>query len=212
MRVSDFTHAWLHRKYKPFSDARLTRHEARGDKVYVSYDTKVGNGRISGLFIDREHVNTNAMDLCYDYPYQWSNTDNKIKHWCFVLPIDERNSRAFFLFYFERFRIPFLPLKMPRALMHLFLRAGKVLSVKPLLDEDRVIVEAEQRGYDAFYDAPIAELNPAVQLFQQLTIRKWEEHLAANDRTADRVKLPMQPAAVTPPAGAPEAHVERSAG
>ena len=37
---------------------------------------------------------------------------------------------------------------------------------------------AEQEGYDANFDAPLAELNPAVNLFQQLTIRKWEEHLA----------------------------------
>jgi hypothetical protein len=39
-------------------------------------------------------------------------------------------------------------------------------------------VEREQEGYELHYDAPLAELNPAVNLFQQLTIRKWEEHLS----------------------------------
>ena len=43
------------------------------------------------------------MELCYEYPYQWSNTDGKIKHWCFVLPIDGTTTRAFFLFYFDSF-------------------------------------------------------------------------------------------------------------
>lgn len=176
--VSDFSHAWLHRKYKPFSDAKLTKCEADGDKVFVTYDTKVGHGKISGMFVDRRYVNTNSMDLCYEYPYQWSNTDNKIKHWLFVLPIDERTTRAFFLFYFERFRIPILPLKMPRRLMHLFLRFGKALHVKPLLAQDRAVIEAEQAGYERFHEAPIAELNPAVKLFQDLTIRKWNEQLA----------------------------------
>lgn len=175
--VSDFTHAYLHRKYRPFTDARLTRCEAEGDKVYVSYDTAVGTGAITSLFIDRKNINTNAMDLCYEYPYQRSNTDGQIKHWCFVLPIDERHTRAFFLFYFNFFKVPFLPLRFPRRAMNLILRIANPLHIKPLLDQDRVAVEAEQEGYDRFYDAPIAELNPAVALFQQLTIRKWEEHL-----------------------------------
>ena len=78
--VSDFTHAYLHRKYKPFSDAKLTKLEPVGDKVYVSYDTQVGRGRIAGLFVDRKGINTDHMDLCYEYPFQWSNTDGKIKH------------------------------------------------------------------------------------------------------------------------------------
>ena len=67
----------------------MTKLDAVGDKVYVSYDTQVGRGRIAGVFVDRENINTDHMDLCYEYPFQWSNTDNKIKHHLFVLPIDE---------------------------------------------------------------------------------------------------------------------------
>ena len=44
-------------------------------------------------------------------------------------------------------------------------------------------MEREQQGYDVHFDAPLAELNPAVNLFQQLTIRKWEEHLVRISRT-----------------------------
>ena len=51
------------------------------------------------------------------------------------------------------------------------------------------MVEAEQRGYEAFFEAPIAELNPAVQLFQQLTIRKWEEYLATRNIVAGNPSL-----------------------
>src|SRR6185437_14715072 len=97
--VSDFSHAYLHRRSRPFTDAKLKKLEAVGDEVRLSYETKVGTGRISGLFVDRQKTNTNAMDLAYAYPYQWSNTDGKIKHWLFVLPIDERTTRAFFVFY-----------------------------------------------------------------------------------------------------------------
>lgn len=177
--VSDFTHAYLHRRFKPFDqNSKLTRCEAVGDKVYVSYDTFVGGGRISGLFVDRQSVNTRKMDLCYDYPYQWSNTDNQIKHWLSVLPIDERTTRAFFLFYFKQLKVPLLPVHIPQRLMRPLLKVANEVLVKPLLREDGFAVEEEQRGYEENFDAPIAELNPAVLKFQTLTIRRWEEHLA----------------------------------
>lgn len=176
--VSDFTHAYLHRKYRPFVGAKLTKCELSGDRVFVSYDTQVGTGKISGLFVDRARVNTNSMELCYEYPYQWSNTDSRIKHWCFVLPIDERTTRTFFLFYFDALKIPFTPIRIPQWLMTLVLKIANPLLIKPLLSEDGVAVEAEQEGYETHFDAPPIELNPAVNLFQQLTIRKWEEHLA----------------------------------
>lgn len=175
--VSDFSHAWLHRAYRPFTDARLTRCEAVGDRVYVSYETKVGRGKISGLFVDRRRVNTDAMELCYDYPYQWSNTDGKIKHWCFFLPIDEQTTRTFFLFYFESLRVPLTRVRIPRVLMTPLLRAANRLLVAPLLRQDGEAVEAEQQAYERHHALPVPDLNPAVALFQQLTVRKWEEHL-----------------------------------
>ena len=54
----------------------------------------------------------------------------------------------------------------------------KELHIRPLFAEDGVAVEAEQQGYNTYYDEPLAELNPDVNHFQQLTIRKWEEYLA----------------------------------
>jgi len=177
--VSDFTHAWLHRKYRPFEDARLTRCELIGDAVHVAYDTRVGRGRISGRFVDRHRVNANAIELCYDYPYQWSNTGGKIKHWCFFVPIDARTTRTFFLFYFESLKIPFTPFRIPRPLMSLVLTLSNRYLIGPLLAQDGFAVEAEQRGWEGHPDRPVPDLNPAVALFQQLTVRKWEDYLAS---------------------------------
>jgi len=176
--VSDFTHAHLHRKYRPFVDSTLTLGETRGDTVVMRYETKVGMGRLSQRFVDRKRVDTTSMELCYDYPYQWSNTGAKIKHWCFPLPIDERTTRVFFLFYFESLKIPFLPWRIPRALMTLVLRVANRVLIAPLLRQDGFAVEAEQRAWEAHRDAPVPELNPIIGLFHQLTVRKWEEHLA----------------------------------
>src|SRR5262249_30805108 len=66
--VSDFTHAHLHRKYRPFTDAKLVRCETEGDQVFVSYDAKIGRGRFSGLFVDRKRVNTDFIELGHAYP------------------------------------------------------------------------------------------------------------------------------------------------
>ena len=176
--VSDFTHEYLHRKYAPFNDAKLTRLETVGDSVELAYDTKVGRGKISSLFVDRGEIDCESMELAYQYPYQWSNTDNKIKHWLFVLPIDEKNTRGFFLFYFDHFVVPFTKVKIPRRLMRPFLRISNKLLIRPLLSQDGVAVEAEQQGYEKHWDAPIAEISPAVNEFQKLTVRKWEEYLS----------------------------------
>jgi phenylpropionate dioxygenase-like ring-hydroxylating dioxygenase large terminal subunit len=192
--VSDFTHAHLHRKYQPFTDAKLTACRPEGDKVFVSYDAKIGQGPIYRLVVDHVGSNTNKMDLCYEYPFQWSNTDDKIKHHCFVLPIDRTTTRTFFLFYYDHraFKVPFVPVSMPKRLMTPLLHIGNRLLVRPLLAQDGTAVEEEQRGYDRHFDAPAMELNPAIAAFQTLTVRKWEEHLASEND--GRRRLPREPA------------------
>jgi phenylpropionate dioxygenase-like ring-hydroxylating dioxygenase large terminal subunit len=192
--VSDFTHAFLHRKYKPFTDAVLTKLETVGDVVHIEYDTKVGGGTISSRFVDKENVDTNAMTLAFDYPYQRSSTDGKIKHWCFILPIDETTTRTFFLFYFDCFIVPFTKVKIPRRVMKPFLRISNELLIKPLLREDGVAVEAEQAGYEAHWDAPVFDLNPAVLAFQSVIVKKWEAHLARESQKREPLTQLKRPA------------------
>jgi phenylpropionate dioxygenase-like ring-hydroxylating dioxygenase large terminal subunit len=190
--VSDFTHAYLHRRYRPFVDPKMTHCQAGENRVTLGYQTGIGRGRISGLFVDRKRVDTNSITLCYEYPYQWSDTGGKIKHWCFLLPLDDRTTRVFFLFYFDALRIPLTPFKIPRWLMTPVLRIANRLLIKPLLRQDGFAVEAEQAGYENHFDAPMIEINPVIGLFQQLTIRKWEEHLAkaGNGRLLDETPQP----------------------
>jgi phenylpropionate dioxygenase-like ring-hydroxylating dioxygenase large terminal subunit len=184
--VSDFSHAYLHRRSKPFEDAKLMKLESVGDSVRLSYETKVGRGKISGLFVDRNATNTNAMDLAYEYPYQCSDTDGKIKHWLFLLPIDERTTRTFFIFYFHptTLKVPFLPVTLPKPVMKGVMRIAQEVLLRPLLTEDKHAVEAEQEGYESHSEKASVELNPCVQKFQELTIRKWEEHLARGPKRA----------------------------
>ncbi len=175
--VSDLTHAWLHRRYRPFGNATLTHCETVGDNVYMGYDTRVGRGPVSGWFVDHKQFNTNHMKLGYQYPYQWSNVGDAIKHWLFVLPIDERTTRVFFLFYFKSFKIPLLPVRIPRFAMTTFLKLSSPFLIAPLVNQDRFAVEAEQQGYERHWDARPVEFNPVVKATQEVTVRKWSEYL-----------------------------------
>lgn len=175
----DFTHAYLHRNKRPFTHAELKYMRAEGDSVELEYETKVGDTKLQQMFITKK-TNTNAMKLGYQYPYQWSSTDEKIKHWCFVQPIDERTSRAFFLFYFspEMLKVPGLPIGVPSKAVSAVMAFAKKVFVEPLLAEDGVAVKAEQEGYEAHWEKPVPDLNPVLHAFMNLTIRKWDEYLA----------------------------------
>ena len=185
--VSDFTHAYLHRRYRPFDGVNPIHCETVGDNVYLSYDTWVGRGRISGLFVDHEGIDTNRMDLCYQYPYQWSNTDDAIKHWLFVLPVDERTTRVFFLFYFKSLKIPLLPVRIPRFAMTAMMKVANRALIGPLLSQDGFALQAEQEGYERHWDARPVEINPVVPAFQRVTVRKWQEYLARTTEIGDAV-------------------------
>ena len=184
--VIDFSHAHLHRRYRPFVGADLTRCETIGDSVHLAYDTKVGRGRISGKFVDHKRLDTDRMELCFQYPYQRSNTGDEIKHWMFVLPIDERTTRVFFRFYFKSLKIPGLSVRIPRFAMDLVMKLSSRLLIEPLLDQDRHAVEAEQEGYEKHWDAPPIEFNPVVKAFQQVTVRKWREYLQRQTESGHR--------------------------
>jgi phenylpropionate dioxygenase-like ring-hydroxylating dioxygenase large terminal subunit len=177
--VSDFSHAHLHRKYRPFNDARLTDLQSSGTQVRLSYDVLVGDGRFSRHFVDRSRVKVDRMELCFDYPYQWSDTGGRIKHWCFLLPLDGRTTHVFFLFYFDAVQIPLLRRPMPRRLQNLLMLAARRLLIRPLLAQDGRMVEAEQDAYEQDPYTAGHELNPAVGEFQKLIVEQWRRHLAA---------------------------------
>jgi len=70
--------------------------------------------------------------------------------------------------------------------MEPILKIANVMHIKPLLEQDGDACREEQEGYERHYDAPIAELSPAVHAFQALTIRKWEEYLAREEKRAGK--------------------------
>ena len=100
--------------------------------------------------------------------------------------------KHFLEFLSKQLKIPMTNIGIPRWLMEPVLQIANRMLMGPLLEEDGEAVEAEQLGYERHFDAPIAELNPAVHEFQKLTIRKWEEYLAERDQLSfGAAKLPV---------------------
>jgi phenylpropionate dioxygenase-like ring-hydroxylating dioxygenase large terminal subunit len=180
--LSDLTHGYLHRERQAFSDPVLQNYEARGDEVYCQYRVKLLDGPILKWLLDRSRPGMDVMELCFSYPYQWGNSADSVKHWILMLPMDERTTRVFFLFYFNHIQVPFTPWHFPQTLMRLVLRLVVPGFIKPLVSQDGDAVAWEQQGYESHFDAPLAELCPVVPLFQELVVRKWEEHLSGTQK------------------------------
>ena len=65
------------------------------------------------------------------------------------------------------------------------LKISNRVLIGPLLAQDGFAVEAEQEGYEQHWDARPIEFNPVVRAFQNVTVRKWQEHLARENGRAD---------------------------
>ncbi|MCW2542428.1 MAG: hypothetical protein JWN95_4153 [Frankiales bacterium] len=175
--VCDFSHAYLHRKFAPFGpDAKLTRLERETDRVLLAYQTKVAGGRVSSLFLNGPEVDTQAIEMAYEYPYQRTDTGGKILEWCFPVPVNDTTTLAFFIFAFapNTFRFPLLPIKMPSRLADGLTRIGNVAGIRRVLEQDVRAVALEQSAYEQHYAKPVPDLNPAVREIQDLMIDKWQ--------------------------------------
>jgi phenylpropionate dioxygenase-like ring-hydroxylating dioxygenase large terminal subunit len=172
--LCDLTHAHLHRRFTSFHPGQLLSSEADGECVRLRYEARVGP-------LVRRRVAPSPMTICYEYPYhwasfEWSGIRGRIKYWTFLLPLDARTTRVFFVMMYDTLRVAALPVPLSHRAVRWLLRAAQP-TVRSLLDQDGAALEAEQAGYEAQWAAPLVELNPAVSLLHRLTIRKWEAHL-----------------------------------
>jgi hypothetical protein len=196
--VSDFTHGFLHRKYQPFYGTDLLRCETIGDRVELEYKSRIAAGRFQNVFIDRSQSDCDHMLACYEYPYHWSNTEGRIKHFLFTLPIDRANNRHIFIFYVHprTLKLPLIGPRLPRWLSHKLMTMSRFVTLQPLLGQDVWVIDHEQNAWERHWDRPAPELSPVVREFQNLTIRKWQEYLDSQRPPTDgRVHLDMAGAA-----------------
>jgi hypothetical protein len=67
---------------------------------------------------------------------------------------------------------------LPRALQQPVMNLANKLYVRPVLNQDNWIMEAEQVAHNEHGGRPSFEFNPFVPKAQQLTMKKWDEYQA----------------------------------
>ena len=136
------------------------------------------------LFDRHDRAEMKLMELCQQYPYQWGNTGGRVKHWVFLTPLTDRKTRVYFIFYFNRVKVPFTPFHFPQKLMGLVLAIFNPIYIKPVTAQDGDAVAWEQEGYEHAARRAVIEFNPAVAQFQQLIVGKWQSYLERAARDA----------------------------
>lgn len=189
--VCDFNHAFLHRKYRPFTDPHLLGHHREGDIITMEYETDLSQSQVVKVAGENQGKNFDKMTLWYHYPYQASNIADTYLHWLFMLPIDEKTTRCIFVFLFGSFEIPYIHLNIPRILHNPLIKMINKFYVVPLLKEDLWALEEEMLGHERFPEKHHYEFNPIVSAFQKMSLEKWEEYLKSeSDRLSRGKKIP----------------------
>lgn len=181
--LCNLTHLWVHGKWVPYGNTRLADLTYEGDRITLLWEHDLRRDLLhpftSPFFRAHEGSNDSDTAMVYDYPYQ-SATSNKMVRSCnFMLPIDEQTTKVFSVQYWHSMPFPLLGAKkVPYAIAQRFL----IPLIRPITMEifrqDGFTVEEEQKAYVAAPDRPFPELNPMVKRFNDLTVRKWEDHLA----------------------------------
>jgi phenylpropionate dioxygenase-like ring-hydroxylating dioxygenase large terminal subunit len=181
----DFTHAYLHRRYRPFTAGVLVRSNAGENEVVAEYQLTIAAERLTGLFVNRARIDTSRTRSWFAYPYQRAVTGGKIQQWCFLTPCDVRTTRLFLLVLFDAdvFRIPFTQRRLPRQCARFFLHLSKKLMIAPVLEQDGRALEAEQAAFERAPERPPLEFSPVVRMLQTLIVQRWETHVARDCRT-----------------------------
>ena len=175
--VCDFNHAFLHRKFKPFTNPHLKDYWRKGDTITMEYETDMSQSSAVKTAGEKKGAGLEDMTLWYQYPYQGSNTADKYLHWLFMTPIDEGHTRCFFVFLLGPLEIPFINMPVPKFLRKTVIALANKFYIIPLLAEDTYILAEEMIGQERHPSIQHLEFNPIVGEFQKMSIEKWEEYV-----------------------------------
>ncbi len=184
--VCDFNHAFLHRDLRPFTDPHLTGYEREGDSITINYDTDLSKSQMVRIGGEKQGRDFDKMTLWYRYPYQASDISGKYLHWLFMVPIDEKTTRCFFMFLFGPIEIPVIRYNIPQTVRRPILWLINKFYVKPLLSQDLWALEEEQKAHDNHPDEHHYEFNPIVREFQKLSEEKWNQYLETEVERQER--------------------------
>lgn len=183
--LCNLTHLWVHGSWVPYGKTHLAASSAEGDKLTLQWEHDIRRDFLypvsSPLFRKRPGSDESDTFMIYDYPYQSALSNQRIRSTNFMLPLDEARTKVFTLQLWQPFEVPLANgRRLPRRVAQLAMPFIKPYAME-IFRQDGFTVEEEQVAYERDPDRPIPEPNPMVKHFNELTVRKWEEHLAYED-------------------------------
>src|SRR5262249_49904601 len=127
--------------------------------------------------------------------YHWSNTDNRIKHFLFTLPIDQRSNRHIFIFYFspDLLTLPGLNLHLPRFMSQLLFGFAQRFVMYPLLSQDVSVLGHSQNGREKNRKRTAPEITRSTDAYEEVKIRKGVEYLIRRPGVDPKAKNAARP-------------------
>ena len=174
--LMDMYHGHLHQNHQAWASPVLQTMTHNCDRVDAHYQAqsyyridKIWS--VSQLFIPAlRQLHPEPLDVSYIYPHWTSRLGDDFKLYCLFCPVTERHTKAYLVHFtsLNAFHdLHKLPIPFRRWLKHRLHNTAQVL-LKRLIRQDVLMIEDEQRFYDAGSDRHNIELNPALAQVQRL--------------------------------------------
>jgi phenylpropionate dioxygenase-like ring-hydroxylating dioxygenase large terminal subunit len=179
--LCNLTHFYTHGNWVPYGKTHLAHHGLEhGERIELTWRSTLRRD-VSWLvskhiFLKPGHEDESDTEMVYDYPYQTAVSNRRIRSCNFMLPIDDEHTRVFTMQLWQGPEVA--GRRVPPGAMQLLTPFISPIT-REIFRQDGVTVEAEQEAMEAHFHRPLPEPNPSVKLFNQVTVEKWDQYLAA---------------------------------
>ena len=174
--LMDMYHGHLHDDLQAWANPKLRSLESSAVRVDAHYDAesyytidKIYS--ISQLFFKSlRRLHPEPLDVSYQYPNWVATLGQEFKIVCLFCPVSETQTRAYLMHFTSLqpfWRLHKLPVGFRRWVKNRCFNAARGL-LAGLVEQDVLVIEEEQRAYEADPQRQNYELNPAVGAVQKL--------------------------------------------
>ncbi len=174
--LMDMYHGRLHDDLQAWANPVLRDIETNSTRVDAHYDAesyyKIDKiYSVGQLFIPAmRQLRPTNLDVSYVYPHWRSTLGNDFKIYCLFCPVSETHTRAYLVHFVSLgafHRLHKLPIRFRRFIKHRLFNAARGL-LAGLVEQDVLMMEDEQRAFEAMPQRKGPEFNKTVVKVQQL--------------------------------------------
>lgn len=169
----DVFHGILHQHLQGWFDPKLIRLQETETSVLAEYQVSY-KGRLAawlGLSDRADQSTTRSIQIEYRYPHYRTCMSGVSALYLMRLPIGLTESRSYALFFFKARLPPFL-LRWSQPILQRLLNRFVLMQ---FINQDKEMVESEQRTHLTYPDQRYVEINPAIFALQRLMVRQYKQ-------------------------------------